>query len=454
MPGTPIIEVENLAKTYRIWAKPAARLTAPVWQAAARCFPAGSAPRRRLDQRGHANFRDFTALHPLSFTIRRGEATGIIGRNGSGKSTLLQLIAGTLTPSAGAVTVHGRVAALLELGSGFNPDFTGRENVFLNGAILGFSRREMEAKFDEIAAFADIGPFIEEPVKTYSSGMMMRLAFAVAVCVQPDVLIVDEALSVGDVFFTQRCFQRIREIVHRGATLIFVSHDTAAVQNLCDRGLLLSHGKLLHDGAPEDCVSRYFNLHQDEPREPRLTATAGADTARLHPAVDPSVRERLVAADVLPTAQTRHGDRALAFLAAAPLDGHGDATWDYEVMHRTTVRVLLKATRPVALPSAGLQIHDRLGNLVFAAGTPQLRFPLPALATGEEIMLDFRLTLSLHPGVYSLSLDAAETDPENPNIGTFFDRIGGLGPFTLSHHGTGALPFYGVAQLPLDISYA
>ena len=160
MPGTPIIEVENLAKTYRIWAKPAARLTAPVWQAAARCFPAGSAPRRRLDQRGHANFRDFTALHPLSFTIRRGEATGIIGRNGSGKSTLLQLIAGTLTPSAGAVTVHGRVAALLELGSGFNPDFTGRENVFLNGAILGFSRREMEAKFDEIAAFADIGPFI------------------------------------------------------------------------------------------------------------------------------------------------------------------------------------------------------------------------------------------------------------------------------------------------------
>ncbi len=452
MPGEPIITADSLSKTYRIWTHPAARLTAPLWQTAARCVPRGTSYRRRLDVRAHSGYRDFKALQPLSFTIRRGEATGIIGRNGSGKSTLLQLIAGTLTPSTGGVTVNGRVAALLELGSGFNPDFTGRENVFLNGAILGFSRREMEEKFDEIAAFADIGAFIEEPVKTYSSGMMMRLAFAVAVCVQPDVLIIDEALSVGDVFFTQRCFQRIREIVHRGATLIFVSHDTAAVQNLCDRGLLLHDGKMVYDGAPEDCVSRYFNLHQ--PSRNELAEAPLPNAERRHPEIDAQVREALVAADVLSSAKTRHGDRGLEFIAAAAIDGQGSATWDYETLHRSTIRVLLRANQDIALPSVGLQVHDRYGNLVFAAGTPQLRFDLPALKAGEEIMLDFRLTLNLHPSVYSLSLDAAELDANDPNIGNFFDRVGGLGPLTLSHNAPGAMPFYGIAQLPMDISYA
>lgn len=452
MSGEPIIVANGLSKTYRIWSHPAARLTSPIWQTASRCLPPASSYGQRLRARARRGYRDFKALQPLSFEIRRGEATGIIGRNGSGKSTLLQLIAGTLTPSSGGVTVHGRVAALLELGSGFNPDFTGRENVFLNGAILGFSRREMEEKFDEIAAFADIGQFIEEPVKTYSSGMMMRLAFAVSVCVQPDVLIIDEALSVGDVFFTQRCFQRIREIVHRGATLIFVSHDTAAVQNLCDRGLLLHDGKLVYDGAPEDCVSRYFNLHQPSRQEQR--AALDTNDQRRHPVIDAKVREKLIEADVLPSAKTRHGDRGLEFIAAAAIDGHGSPSWDYETLHRTTIRVLLRANRNIALPSVGVQIHDRYGNLVFAAGTPQLRFDLPALVAGEEIMLDFRLTLALHPSVYSLSLDAAEIDSEDPNIGTFFDRVGGLGPITLSHTAPGALPFYGIAQLPMDISYA
>ena len=443
--GEPVIIAENLSKTYRIWTAPAARISTPVWRGGARLLPGGLG--ERFAKRAERGYRDFPALAPVSFTIRRGEATGIIGRNGSGKSTLLQLIAGTLAPSTGRVTVRGRVAALLELGSGFNPEFTGRENVFLNGAILGVSRREMEAKFDEIAAFADIGEFIEQPVKTYSSGMMMRLAFAVAVSVQPDVLIIDEALSVGDVFFGQRCFQRIREIVHRGATLIFVSHDMAAVQRLCDRGLLMHSGRMIFDGTPEECVSRYFNLHQ-----PSRVAAQGLEGT--HPPVDAAARAQVLAHDILPQAKSRHGGRELELVAATVLDAQGAPTWDFEMMHRATVRVLLRSRQPITLPSVGLQLHDRTGALVFAAGTPQLRFPFPPLANGEEVMLDFHVQLTVQPGVYTLSLDAAECDPEDPNVGTFFDRVSGLGPLTVSHHLAGAMPFYGVAQLPMDIAYA
>ncbi len=446
MSSETLIEAAGLTKAYRIWDNPSARLTVPLLEAAGGLLPKGSALHRAVAGRASARYRDFYALRDVGFSIRRGEATGIIGRNGSGKSTLLQLIAGTLMPTSGSVSVHGRVSALLELGSGFNPDFTGKENVFLNGAIYGFTRPEMASRMAEIEAFADIGDFIAQPVKTYSSGMMMRLAFAVAVNVQPDVLIIDEALAVGDVFFSQKCFQRIREIVHRGATLIFVSHDMGAVQSLCDRALLLNQGSLVFDGAPEDCVSRYFNLHTP-------VAKAGEAAPGAHPAVDAAARKSVMGSDVLPAAKSRHGDRKLEIAAATVVDGHGAPTWDFEMMHRAAVRVLLSAKADIRRPSAGIQVHDRMGNLVFAAGTPQLRFQLPALAKGQEILLEFRLTLNLQPGAYTLSIDAAEVDPEDPNVGVFFDRVGGLGPLNVAMHGGGALPFYGIAQLPMEISY-
>jgi lipopolysaccharide transport system ATP-binding protein len=436
-----LIEAKGLSKAYRIWDSPSSRIMGPLLEAVGGLF------RKRLASTAvGARYRDFYALRDVTFSIRRGEATGIIGRNGSGKSTLLQLIAGTLMPTSGTIGVNGRVSALLELGSGFNPDFTGRENVYLNGAIHGFTHPEMATRMDEILEFADIGDFIDQPVKTYSSGMMMRLAFAVAVHVQPDVLIIDEALAVGDVFFSQKCFQRIREIVHRGATLIFVSHDMAAVQSLCDRALLLSAGNVLFDGAPEDCVSRYFNLHVP-------SAGKGEAVAGKHPAIGPGVREAIQARDVLPSAKSRHGDKTLEIVAATVLDGQGAFTWDFEMMHRASVRVLLAARADINRPSSGVQIHDRTGNLVYAAGTPQLRFSLPAMAKGQEVALEFRVALNLQPGVYTLSIDAAEVDQEDPNIGVFYDRVGGLGPLTVSHHAGGALPFYGTAQLPMEISY-
>jgi ABC-type polysaccharide/polyol phosphate transport system ATPase subunit len=446
MSSEPLIEVSALTKAYRIWDRPSSRLIAPLLEAASRLIPGRTSAQATISGRASRRYRDFYALRDVGFAIARGEATGIIGRNGSGKSTLLQLIAGTLSPTSGVVRVRGRVSALLELGSGFNPEFTGRENVYLNGAIYGFTHGEMAARMDEITAFADIGDFIDQPVKTYSSGMMMRLAFAIAVNVQPDVLIIDEALAVGDVFFSQKCFQRIREIVHKGATLIFVSHDMGAIQSLCDRAILLSQGKLIFDGAPEDCVSRYFNLHGP-------SSKAGGSVPGKHPAIDPAVRKAVESGNILAGAKSRHGNKALEISAAVVVDGHGAATWDFGMMHRAAVRMLLRANAGIRRPSAGVQVHDRMGNLVFAAGTPQLRFPLPSLAKGEEIMLEFRVTLNIQPGAYTLSLDAAEFDEENPNVGQFYDRIGGLGPLNVAHHGTGALPFYGTAQLPMDISY-
>ena len=208
-------------------------------------------------------FNDFWALQDVNLEIPRGKAVGIVGVNGSGKSTLLQIIAGTLTPTTGEVKVKGRVSALLELGSGFNPEFTGRQNVFFNARLLGLNQSETENRFDEIAKFADIGDFIDQPVKTYSSGMFVRLAFAVAVNVNPDILIVDEALSVGDIFFQHRCIRQIRKLIDLGVTTLFVSHDSSTIKTLCDSAIIMNSGKILNTGLPSLIIKEYSKLAID-----------------------------------------------------------------------------------------------------------------------------------------------------------------------------------------------
>lgn len=229
-----------------------------------KCFHIYDKPRDRLLQmlgRGHKQyFREFWALRDVSFVVKKGETVGIVGRNGSGKSTLLQIICGTLTPTSGQVQTTGRVAALLELGSGFNPEFSGRENVYMNAAVLGLSREETDARFAEIEIFAEIGEFIDQPVKTYSSGMMVRLAFAVAINVDPQILIVDEALSVGDELFQRKCFARIEAIKASGATILFVSHSGSTVVELCDRAILLDSGDKLTEGIPKAVIGKYQKL--------------------------------------------------------------------------------------------------------------------------------------------------------------------------------------------------
>jgi lipopolysaccharide transport system ATP-binding protein len=246
------ISVENLTKTYRIFGHPGDRI-------------------KQALMLGQKRFhREFTALQDVSFEIKKGETVGIIGRNGSGKSTLLQLICGILKPTSGAVRVNGRISALLELGAGFNPEFTGRENVYFQGAVMGITKMEMEARFNEIADFADIGEFIDQPVRVYSSGMYLRLAFAVAVNVDSEILVVDEALAVGDAGFRSRCFRRIGELKSAGCTILFVSHETEQIVRLCSHAMLIDAGALLLGGPPDFVVSQFQRL---------MTAEANAHAA-------------------------------------------------------------------------------------------------------------------------------------------------------------------------------
>ncbi|MBZ9909338.1 ABC transporter ATP-binding protein [Mesorhizobium sp. BR115XR7A] len=234
-----LVDIRNIGKCHRYYDRPQDRLM------------------ETLTRHRRQYHKEFWALQGVSMQISRGEAVGIIGRNGAGKSTLLQIITGTMAPTSGTVTVRGKIAALLQLGSGFNPDFTGRENVFLNGAILGFSRQEIEARFAEIAAFAEIGDFIEQPVKNYSSGMIMRLAFAVSACLEPEILIVDEALAVGDALFQRKCYARIEQYIERGGTLLFVSHSLETVRRICSRAYYLKEGVVRLAGRPPEVIAAY-----------------------------------------------------------------------------------------------------------------------------------------------------------------------------------------------------
>jgi lipopolysaccharide transport system ATP-binding protein len=268
------IRVCDVSKHYVLFDRPEDRLKQMVIPRLERM--AGRTPRRY--------YRDFAALTDVSFEVKRGETVGIIGRNGSGKSTLLQIICGTLQPTRGKVDVNGRIAALLELGAGFNPDFTGRENVLLNAAILGLSRSEIEHRFDDIARFADIGAFIDQPVKTYSSGMYVRLAFATAINVDPDILVVDEALAVGDEAFQRKCYARIEQIKERGGTILFVSHGAQTIVQLCSRALLFDRGEFLLEGRPKTVVAQYQRL------------------ANASPAAAPGIREIIAAMCNLPEA--------------------------------------------------------------------------------------------------------------------------------------------------------
>ena len=242
MGDEPVIRVENVTKTFRLYHSPFERVKEAFH------------PRRKTYH------EEFVALRDVSFTVRRGEAVAIMGRNGSGKSTLLQIVAGVLQPTHGTAVVHGRLSALLELGTGFNPEFTGRQNVYLSASILGFQRAEVDRRFDEIERFAEIGEFIDQPVKTYSSGMYVRLAFSLAIATDPEIMIVDEALSVGDEAFQRKCFGRIRDFLERGGTLLFVTHAAQTVVDICNRALLVDHGTLLLDNDPKPVVTTYHKL--------------------------------------------------------------------------------------------------------------------------------------------------------------------------------------------------
>lgn len=255
------IEIRNLSKMYKLYNRPLDRLKDSL-----------GLSRKKL-------YKEHYALKDVSFDIGEGECVGIIGTNGSGKSTILKIITGVLAPTAGTVTVNGRISALLELGAGFNPEYSGMENIFLNGTMLGFSEEEINARLDEILSFADIGDFIHQPVKTYSSGMFVRLAFAVAINIDPEILVVDEALSVGDVFFQAKCYHKFEEFKKQGKTILFVSHDLGSISKYCDRVILLNQGVMLDEGTPKAMVDMYKQLlvHQDPVKQAEGSETKKED---------------------------------------------------------------------------------------------------------------------------------------------------------------------------------
>lgn len=421
--------VTDLGKAYRIYAHPRDRL------------------RQMFALSGRRYFQEFWALRDVNFVVRQGEALGIIGRNGQGKSTLLQLLAGTLKPTQGRVEINGRVAALLELGSGFNPEFTGRENILFGGMLLGMARAQVEARLADVIDFSEIGEFIDHPVKSYSTGMFVRLAFALQIYTDPDVLIVDEALAVGDIFFQQKCFERIRAMRERGLTLVFVSHDMTAVRNLCDRAIVLDHGQIAFEGAPDEAVSRFHDV-----------ARSGTGTAIAQSTVPPDVRhvarqvrDELVRHDILRHARSRHGAGGLEIVAATFENEAGEHDFSVEMQASAKIHVLLRAESHVADPAVGLHFYDRMNNLVFAAGSRQRGVRLAAMEAGGEIVVSLTLGLHVQPGEYTFSLGCSEPSPEGPNYGVNLDRHEGLGPIVVHADTTRVLPFYGVAELPLAI---
>ncbi|MFT3829747.1 MAG: polysaccharide ABC transporter ATP-binding protein [Opitutaceae bacterium] len=399
-----VISVENVSKAYRIWNDPGARLKSPLVGACGGLLPRGSAIRRRCEAKATSYYRDFYALKDITFQVRKGESVGIIGRNGSGKSTLLQIIAGTLQPTAGSVHVRGRVAALLELGSGFNPEFTGRENVYLNAAVLGLSRSDTDAKFDSIAAFADIGDFLDQPVKTYSSGMMMRLAFAVQTAVEPDILIVDEALSVGDAPFQAKCFARIRSLQENGCSTLFVSHDIGTVRTFCQQAVWLSRGQAQAQGGAitvcdaynRDCLrSMGMTFAENKRCEPDPTAPSAPARSRW-------LEEDRSEFQACSTAG-RHGDASVQLRNFFVLNQAGTRTnvlhWDENV---TAVFVLGSEAGYTGMFQLGLVCKTLQGHELLCCSdrTHNVTLQLPP---GGELAFALRTRLPLRAGKYQLT---------------------------------------------------
>jgi len=409
-PDDVAIRVSHLSKSYRIWRDPAARLKAPLFENLSRLVPPDLAAHRQLREKSAACFRDFHALRDCSFEVKRGETFGIVGSNGAGKSTLLQLVAGTLTPTTGSVEVRGRVAALLELGSGFDPNFTGVENIYLNGSVLGLTQQEVRERFDRITDFADIGDFIHQPVRTYSSGMVVRLAFAISVCVDPQILIVDEALAVGDAYFVNKCFHRLNELKQRGVTILFVSHAGSIVTSLCSRAMLLEKGGVLMVGDAEEVVNHYNQLVREKqsadvqrlgahPVAP-VAALAAVEKNPATPAIDftadPELERRCK--------NSRHGNGAARVVRIRLEDTAGHERGEFAHGQNVVIKFYCDFPDDVDQLVIGYFCRTDTGINLTGTNTEIEGIKIPRLAAGSRALMLFHTTLPVRPGIYSLSV--------------------------------------------------
>jgi len=374
-----VVEFENVSKSYAMYDRPTDRLKE-------------LAAFNRI-----VRHKDFWALRDVSFRVGRGETFCIIGENGSGKSTLLQIVAGILQPTSGKAQTRGRVAALLELGSGFNPEFSGKDNVYLNAAILGLSSAEIDRRYPDIEAFAEIGEFIHQPVKTYSSGMTVRLAFAVAIHVDPEVLLVDEALAVGDIYFRQRCMRKVHELRTRGVTILFVSHAIGDVKAIGDQTLWLEKGQVRELGPTDIVVQKY------------LAAMVEKDSAYLshkkrdvRPAGGPTKAPEVV--DTIPNIDHRYGDGRAEVMGIAILDEFGKPQYLLAPGAKVVVRISVRAKEDIELPIVGFMLRNHLGIDFAGTNTAREGHELPPMAAGDVNTVDFHVDLpELYPAFFSFS---------------------------------------------------
>lgn len=400
------IRVGNLGKRYEMYNTPRARLKQFVVPKLCQTLP----QLRKLfpgpNEVLPSYFKEFWALKDVSFEINKGETVGIIGRNGSGKSTLLQMICGTLTPTSGSIQTKGRIAALLELGSGFNPEFSGRDNVFLNGQILGLSSLEIEGRYDAIVAFADIGDFIEQPVKTYSSGMVVRLAFSVAINVDPEILVVDEALAVGDMPFQVKCFARLRELRDRGATILFVSHSLPTVRSFCDRAIYLDRGAVVVAGTANDicrqyeldCMRQKFTLSKDVGERSAANETPAATAPPDFPLDE--VLGSLRSTEQAFCAKQRDGSQAVTIRSFILAAEDGKPVETVEPMRSVSAYLLLQLNRDIRRDiHASIQIHDRQGMPLMVVRDSDFRGSLDG-REGQTLLASMKFALHLQAGQY------------------------------------------------------
>ncbi len=431
-----VLSIQGVSKQYKLWTSPSERLRYSVLSQAHRTLRTmldkDSAPLAALRRRRDALHQDFTALQEVSFEVRRGESLGIIGRNGAGKSTLLQIIAGTLRPSTGRVDVYGRIAALLELGSGFNMEYTGRENVYLNASLLGFSKAEVDAKFDDIAAFADIGQFLEQPVKMYSSGMMVRLAFSVQMAVEPTVFIIDEALAVGDIYFQNKCNKLLRRKLDDGLTLLLVSHSPAAIRTLCQRGLVLDRGRCAFIGPSDEAVNVYHALgdrrRDGSPGAPEsVLSDSGEDQADAE-----ATGEAALIPQGLGQIQDEIGSREVVITGCQLFNSAGKPCREFTPGDPIRAGFTFRSRVDAADVMIGFAVRDKFNNVVAAQTSVNRNLTLPTLQKNRLYVMFLTLAGRLGSGEYLLDL----------GLGTLPDAAGSP---TLSYHRVGGVASFGVS---------
>lgn len=378
------ISVKNLSKCYQLYETPRDRLKQFVIPRIMRLF--------RLQQKHY--FKEFWALKNISFEIKKGTTVGIIGHNGSGKSTLLQIICGTLASSGGSVESYGRIAALLELGSGFNPEFTGRENVYMNGAIMGLSKDEIDSRFENIVAFADIGDFIDQPVKIYSSGMFVRLAFATAVNVQPDILIVDEALAVGDSHFVQKCLRKFEQFQNLGITILYVTHDTISINKFCHKAILLDHGEIIEYGNPKDIVDLYNAITSE-----KVSAEIRGEKQSFARYFSDLKREGC---------KQRYGTGNMEIEEVSILDEDGIPQNIFTSLDKTTIKIKAFAKKDLSRLIVGFSIRNRIGIDIYMVNTKWHGTKISKIQKDQCLVVDFYQKMALGEGEYFLNVAVSQ----------------------------------------------